>query len=165
MSKAIPAVGSVAPDFTLPATGESSEIQLSSLRGAPVIVYFYPKDSTPGCTTQACDFRDSIQRWSAAGIQVLGISPDSLASHERFSAKQELNFPLLVDEGAKVSDAWGVWQLKKNFGREYMGIVRTTFLLDAEGVVRRVWEKVRVKGHVEEVLQAAEALKNGTLDS
>lgn len=158
MAADVLAVGTKAPDFELPATGDEAQVKLSSLRGQPVVVYFYPKDSTPGCTTQACDFRDSFERFAAAGVKVLGVSPDSLTSHERFRAKQSLNFPLLVDEGAKVADAWGVWQQKKNFGREYMGIVRTTFLIDADGVIQRVWKKVRVKAHVQEVLEAAEAL-------
>ena len=158
MAADVLAVGTKAPDFELPATGDEAQVKLSWLRGQPVVVYFYPKDSTPGCTTQACDFRDSFERFAAAGVKVLGVSPDSLTSHERFRAKQSLNFPLLVDEGAKVADAWGVWQQKKNFGREYMGIVRTTFLIDADGVIQRVWKKVRVKAHVQEVLEAAEAL-------
>ena len=152
-------VGDIAPNFCLPATGEQATICLEDLRGQPVVVYFYPKDSTPGCTTQAKDFRDSLEAFHAAGVQVLGISPDPMPSHERFSAKQALNFPLLSDEGAKVADAWGVWQLKKNFGKEYMGIVRTTFLIDAEGVIQKVWEKVRVKGHVALVLEDAAASK------
>lgn len=151
-------VGEIAPNFCLVATGSDTPLCLEDLRGQPVIVYFYPKDSTPGCTTQACDFRDSSHDLQAAGVRVLGISPDSIASHERFAAKQNLNFPLLVDEGAEVAHAWGVWQLKKNFGKEYMGIVRTTYLIDASGVIQRVWEKVRVKGHVAEVLAAAKAL-------
>lgn len=148
-------VGEPAPNFCLPATGDKETICLEDLRGAPVVVYFYPKDSTPGCTTQAGDFRDTQAEFNMAGVRVLGISPDPMPSHERFSAKQELNFPILSDEGAKVADAWGVWQLKKNFGKEYMGIVRTTFLIDAEGIVEKVWEKVRVKGHVALVLAEA----------
>lgn len=152
-------VGDIAPNFCLPATGEQETICLEDLRGQRVVVYFYPKDSTPGCTTQAGDFRDNLAAFIDVGVRVLGISPDPMPSHERFRAKQELNFPLLSDEGAKVADAWGVWQLKKNFGKEYMGIVRSTFLIDAEGVIEQVWEKVRVKGHVALVLDAASAPK------
>lgn len=158
MSTDLPQVGDRAPDFSLPATGDRNPLSLKDLRGAPVVLYFYPKDATPGCTTQACDFRDHRSAMQAIGAQVVGVSPDSLASHERFTAKQGLNFPLVADEAHEAATAYGVWQLKKMYGREYMGIVRSTFLIDAEGVIRRVWTKVRVKGHIEEVQEALAAL-------
>lgn len=151
-------VGEPAPDFCLPATGDQDTICLKDLRGAPVVVYFYPKDATPGCTTEATGFRDNLDAFDAIGVKVLGISPDGIPSHERFVERQELNFPLLADEEKDAAERYGVWQLKKNFGREYMGIVRSTFLIDSEGSLHRIWPKVRVKGHVEEVLDAAQQL-------
>lgn len=148
-------VGTQAPDFSLPATVEGGVFDSKSLRGKPAVIYFYPKDATPGCTTQACDFRDHFNQFAAAGIPVVGLSPDSLKSHERFKEKQGLNFVLAADESHEVAEAFGVWQKKKLYGREYDGIVRTTFLLDDQGVIQRVWKKVKVKGHVPEVLEAA----------
>ena len=154
-------VGEVAPDFTLAATVDGGELRLAALRGAPAVIYFYPKDATPGCTTEACDFRDHFNGFAAEGVTVVGISPDSLASHERFRAKQGLNFPLASDPDHAVAQAYGVWQLKKLYGREYEGIVRTTFLVDANGRIARVWKRVKVKGHASEVLQAARELLTG----
>lgn len=151
-------VGDVAPDFCLPATGDKKTICLKDLRGKPVVVYFYPKDATPGCTTQAQDFRDNLEAFQGLGVQVLGISPDGIPSHERFAERQELNFPLLADEDKEAANLYGAWQLKKNFGREYMGIVRSTFLIDSEGKLHHIWPKVRVKGHVLEVLDHARQL-------
>lgn len=144
--------GDLAPDFCLPATGDTETICLKDLRGAPVVVYFYPKDATPGCTTEAKDFRDNQLAFEELGVRVLGISPDGIPSHERFVERQELNFPLLADEEKTVAELYNVWQLKKNFGREYMGIVRSTFLIDGEGKLHHVWRNVRVKSHVKEVL-------------
>lgn len=150
--------GDLAPDFCLPATGDTETVCLKDLRGAPVVVYFYPKDATPGCTTQAGDFRDNLLAFEELGVHVLGISPDGIPSHERFVERQGLNFPLLADEEKTVAELYNVWQLKKAFGREYMGIVRSTFLIDSEGKLCHVWRNVRVKGHVHEVLSKTEQL-------
>ncbi|WP_018753486.1 thioredoxin-dependent thiol peroxidase [Paenibacillus sanguinis] len=141
------------PDFRLPASG-GEEISLSQFRGRKVVIYFYPKDMTPGCTQEACDFRDLQQVFGEHGAAVLGISGDTVASHDKFIQKKELNFPLLSDEAHEVSRMFGVWQLKKLYGREYEGIVRSTFLIDEEGKLIREWRGVKVKGHVEEVLAA-----------
>lgn len=149
------AAGDVAPDFSLPATGDQETIALKDLKGTPVVLYFYPKDATPGCTTEAKDFRDNLKEFEALGVKVLGVSPDGIPSHERFTERQELNFPLLADEEKEAANAYGVWQKKKNFGREYMGIVRSTFLIGKDGKLLHVWPKVRVKGHVEDVLNVA----------
>ena len=147
----VPAVGDAAPDFSAPSSGGGT-VSLADLAGSPFVLYFYPKDMTPGCTTEACDFRDNLARLSAAGVAVYGASKDSLARHEKFIAKHDLTFPLLSDEDGSLCDAWGVWQEKKNYGRTYMGIVRSTFLVDAEGTVRGSWSPVRVKGHVDKVI-------------
>lgn len=140
--------GSPAPDFTLP-SDDGDEVTLSALRGRKVVLYFYPKDDTPGCTVQACDFRDALPRFDGVDAVVLGVSPDSVESHGKFRAKHGLNFPLLADEDHGVAEAYGVWKEKRNYGRTYMGIERSTFLIDEEGVVREVWRKVRPKGHTE----------------
>lgn len=153
-------VGDLAPDFALRSDDRDDAIRLHDLRGAPVIVYFYPKDSTPGCTTEACDFRDQISDFNDAGITVLGISPDSLKSHAKFREKHELNFPLLSDEEHRVAEEWGVWRTKKMYGREFEGIVRSTFLIDAEGRIAALWDKVRVKGHITKVLEAVADLND-----
>ena len=150
-------VGQPAPDFTLPSDTDG-DVQLSGLRGKPVVLYFYPKDNTPGCTTEACDFRDRMDRVVAAGATVLGVSPDSLRKHGNFRAKFDLNFPLLTDAEKAVNTAYGVWREKKNYGRTYMGTVRSTFLIDSEGIIRQIWDKVRVKGHADAVIEALEAL-------
>jgi peroxiredoxin Q/BCP len=143
--------GDPAPDFSLPATGGET-VSLGSLRGKKVLLYFYPKDSTPGCTVEACSFRDSNDALTAAGAVVLGVSADSLRSHENFTAKQSLNFPLLSDEGAAVATAYGAWGEKKLYGRTFMGMNRSTFLIDEEGRIAHVWAKVKPAGHAEEVL-------------
>lgn len=145
--------GEPAPDFTLPAD-DASEVTLSSLRGRTVVLYFYPRDDTPGCTTEACDFRDALPRFEDLDAVVLGVSPDSPASHRRFREKFSLNFPLLADENHAVAEAYGVWKEKKMYGRTYMGIERSTFLIGRDGVVREVWRKVRPKGHAEAVAAA-----------
>lgn len=150
-------VGHPLPAFTAQATSEQT-VTADSLKGKNVVIYFYPKDSTPGCTTEGQNFRDLIADFSAANTVIYGVSPDSLKSHENFKAKQEFPFELIADPEKSLAELFDVWQLKKNYGREYMGIVRSTFLIDAEGVVRQEWLKVRVKGHVEEVLTAAQAL-------
>ena len=153
----MPDVGDKAPDFSVPSL-ESDEVSLSDFSGKTVVLYFYPKDSTPGCTTEACDFRDSMGRVEKAGAVVLGASRDSLKRHKNFSEKNGLNFDLLSDEGGEPTEAYGVWQEKKNYGRTYMGIVRSTFLIDGEGTVVKRWSPVRVKGHADAVIEAIEAL-------
>ena len=150
-------VGAAAPAFELPdQTGE--HFSSASLAGQPYVLYFYPKDDTPGCTVQACGFRDSATLFDGLRVRVIGVSPDSVASHQRFIAKYELPFSLLSDAEQKLASAYGVWSLKKNYGREYMGIVRSTFLVDKDGVIRNTWRGVRVKGHVDEVHAAARDL-------
>lgn len=139
------------PDFTLPAsTGE--EITLSSFRGRKVVLYFYPKDNTPACTQEACDFRDALPQIEAKGAVVLGISPDELKSHGKFAEKYSLPFPLLSDKDHHVSEMYGVWQLKKMYGREFWGVVRSTFLIDEEGRLIKEWRKLRVAGHAGDVV-------------
>jgi peroxiredoxin Q/BCP len=145
------AVGDMVPDFTLPAsTGE--EITLSSFRGRKVVLYFYPKDNTPACTQEACDFRDALPQIEAKGAVVLGISPDELKSHGKFADKYSLPFPLLSDKDHHVSELYGVWQLKKMYGREFWGVVRSTFLIDEEGRLIKEWRKLRVAGHAGDVV-------------
>jgi len=146
------ATGQAAPDFTLQSSGGGT-ISLKDFCGKNVVLYFYPKDMTPGCTTEACDFRDYHPEFAKLDTVVLGISPDDVKSHDKFTAKHELPFPLLADPDHQVAEAYGVWVLKKMYGREYMGIERTTFLIDREGTVANVWRKVKVKGHVQEVLR------------
>ncbi|MCT1608042.1 thioredoxin-dependent thiol peroxidase [Nesterenkonia massiliensis] len=139
--------GDTAPDFTLTtASGES--LSLSSLRGKKVIIYFYPKASTPGCTTQACDFRDSLASLQGAGYQVLGVSPDPVAALEKFTAKEELTFPLLSDEDHSVAEAYGAWGEKKNYGRVFEGLIRSTVVIDENGVVELAQYNVKATGHV-----------------
>lgn len=145
------AVGQQAPDFTLPASSGKT-ISLHDYRGKNVVLYFYPKDMTPGCTTEACDFRDYHPEFAKLDTVVLGISPDDVKSHDKFTAKHELPFPLLADVDHQVAEAYGVWVLKKMYGREYMGIERSTFLIGKDGVVANVWPKVKVAGHVQDVL-------------
>lgn len=147
--------GSPAPDFTLP-SDDAGEVSLSDYRGRKVVLYFYPKDDTSGCTTQACDLRDNLPQLSGLDAVVLGVSPDGVESHARFREKHDLNFPLLADEDHQVSEAYGVWKEKSMYGRTYMGIERSTFLIDEEGVVQEAWRKVRPKGHAEKVLEALE---------
>ncbi|OJH42335.1 thioredoxin-dependent thiol peroxidase [Cystobacter ferrugineus] len=149
----IPQTGAPAPDFHLQ-DQDGHDVSLSRLRGRHVVLYFYPKDNTPGCTQEACDFRDEHSALTAAGAVVLGVSPDGAASHQKFAAKFSLPFPLLVDTGHQVCDAYGVWGEKSLYGRKFQGVTRATFLIDPEGRVARVWPKVKVAGHVQEVLQA-----------
>lgn len=152
-----PRVGDAAPAFDL-TDHAGNQLSSAELAGSPYVLYFYPKDDTPGCTTQACGFRDSAAEFDEIGVRVIGVSPDSVASHQRFSTKYGLPFTLLSDDGQRLASAYGVWGLKKNYGREYMGIVRSTFLVDGAGVIRKSWRGVRVKGHVDEVQAAARAL-------
>lgn len=154
-------IGRLAPDFTLPANHGQS-VSLSDFRGKFVVLYFYPRDNTPGCTQEAVDFRDAIQEFDARNAVVLGVSPDSLKSHEKFIAKHELPFLLLSDEDHQVAARYGVWQLKKMAGRTYYGIVRSTFVIDPQGRLIREWRNVKVKGHVQDVLQFLDAAKAET---
>lgn len=144
--------GMLAPDFTLEShNGET--VNLSDFHGKNVIVYFYPKDMTPGCTTEACDFRDHYQNFQSQDVVILGISPDPVNRHVKFVEKYNLPFLLLADPDHRISEAYGVWKLKKNYGKEYMGIERSTFIIDKQGKIAKEWRKVKVKGHVEEALQ------------
>ena len=145
--------GSPAPDFTLPGD-DGSDISLSSYRGKKVVLYFDPKDDTPGCTTQACDLRDNYEAMQARGVVVLGVSPDGPASHKKFREKYSLNFPLLSDEDHQVAETYGVWKEKSMYGKKYWGIERSTFLIDEEGRIEEAWRKVRPKGHAERVSEA-----------
>ncbi|MFD1627308.1 thioredoxin-dependent thiol peroxidase [Azospirillum griseum] len=150
-------VGTIAPDFTMPTDGGGS-VTLSALRGKPVVLYFYPKDDTSGCTSEACGFRDQLPDFSAVDAVVIGVSKDSVASHDKFKAKYELPFTLASDTDGSVSEAYGVWVEKSMYGRKYMGLERATFLIGADGTVRNVWRKVKVTGHVAAVLKAVKAL-------
>ena len=145
--------GQQAPDFTLP-TDNGDPITLSALHGQAVVLYFYPRDDTPGCTAEACAFRDQKAQLTAQGAVVLGISTDTLDSHLAFREKFHLNFPLLADTDHRVAEAYGAWREKVRFGKKSMGIQRSTFLIDGQGVVRRVWPNVKVEGHDQEVLDA-----------
>jgi len=149
--------GQPAPDFTLPATGGGT-LTLSALRPGKVVLYFYPKDDTSGCTLEAIDFTRLAADFAAAGVTVIGVSKDSVRSHDRFCAKHGLGVTLVSDEGSDVCERYGTWVEKSMYGRKYMGIQRATFLIDGTGKVARVWPKVEVKGHAEEVLAAARAL-------
>jgi peroxiredoxin Q/BCP len=150
-------VGEKAPDFTMPTDGNGS-VTLSKLRGKPVVLYFYPKDDTTGCTAEACGFRDTFPDYGKTGAVVIGVSRDSVASHDKFKKKHGLPFILASDSDGKVTEGYGVWVEKSMYGRKYMGIDRSTFLIDKTGTVRGVWHKVKVPGHVAEVLKAAKAL-------
>ena len=151
------AEGDIAPSFTLP-DQEGEHLASAELAGNAYVLYFYPKDDTPGCTSEACGFRDALPDFEKLGVRVIGVSPDSSTSHQRFRAKYELPFTLLSDTDKSLSQAYGAWALKKNYGREYMGVVRSTFLVDASGVIRNAWRAVKVNGHVEKVQAAAAAL-------
>ncbi len=147
----MPQAGDKAPGFSLP-DQSGATVSLSQLKGRHVVLYFYPKDATPGCTTEACDFRDEHSALVKAGAVVLGVSPDSVASHQKFAAKQGLPFSLLADPDHALADAYGVWGEKSLYGRKFMGLIRATFLIGPDGKVVRVWPKVKVAGHVAEVL-------------
>lgn len=149
--------GHPAPEFSLAIDGDGN-LSSAALAGKPYIIYFYPKDNTPGCTTEACDFRDNFARIAALGATVVGVSKDSVRSHTNFKAKHDLPFHLVSDPDVSLQEAYGVWALKKNYGREYMGTVRSTFLVGADGLIAEAWPKVRVKGHVDQVITALEAL-------
>jgi peroxiredoxin Q/BCP len=149
----MPQENDIAPDFTLTAD-DGSEVKLSGLRGRKVILYFYPKDDTPGCTTQACDIRDQWSAFQEKGALIFGISPDSVASHVKFRDKYQLPFPLLADTDHQVAEAYGVWKEKSMYGRKYWGNERTTFIIDEGGRVAKVFPKVKPSEHAEQVLKA-----------
>ena len=149
--------GDLAPDFTLEGvtgTGETTTVRLSDLRGTPVVLYFYPKDDTPGCTTQACGIRDEWSDFEAAGAAVLGVSPDDLASHLKFSEKHDLPFTILSDPDHEVAEQYGVWKEKNMYGRKFWGIERSTFIIDENGHLSEIFRRVRAKQHTEKVLAA-----------
>ena len=150
--------GDAAPDFDLPTDG-SSRVSLAALKGKAVVLYFYPKDDTSGCTTEARAFSEMRHAFEAAGAEVVGVSKDSPASHDKFKAKYDLSIRLASDEGGETVERYGVWVEKNMYGRNYMGIDRATFLIGPDGVVKQVWRKVKVPGHVDTVLTAARALK------
>ncbi len=152
-------LGKKVPDFSLPATGDQT-IRLSQLRGSNVVLYFYPKDSTPGCTTEGQDFKANYRKFQQAQTLILGISRDSVASHEKFRDKQGFPFDLLADSEEQVCGLFDVIKMKNMYGKQVRGIERSTFLLDAQGVLRQEWRKVKVDGHVAQVLAAAKALNN-----
>jgi peroxiredoxin Q/BCP len=145
-------VGMSAPDFEAQ-DDAGNPFRLSQLRGRWVVLYFYPKDNTPGCTREACSFRDSFAAFARSGAVVVGVSPDSVRSHQRFKERYGLPFTLVSDPGGRIAQLYGVWQERQLYGRRFLGVVRTTFLIDPEGVIRAVFPSVRVEGHAEEVLQ------------
>ncbi len=157
MSEKTLAVGMKAPAFTAPSS-EGKEISLGDFKGKVVVLYFYPKDDTPGCTKEACSFRDANSEMQKLGVVVLGVSKDSLESHAKFQGKYHLNFPLLSDPEGKIITAYGVWKEHSMFGKSALGINRSTFLIDKEGVIRKIWRGVKVEGHDKEVLAAVKSL-------
>jgi peroxiredoxin Q/BCP len=150
-------VGTQAPDFTLPTDGNGS-VTLSALKGKPVVLYFYPKDDTSGCTAEACQFRDMQPDFSGAEAVIIGLSKDSVASHDKFKKKYELPFTLAADTEGAACEAYGVWVEKSMYGKKYMGIERATFLIDRDGKIAKIWRKVKVPGHGADVLKALAAL-------
>ncbi|OAN78078.1 alkyl hydroperoxide reductase [Sulfitobacter sp. EhC04] len=153
----MPEISEQAPDFTLPVTGGGA-VTLSDLRGTPVVLFFYPRDDTPGCTTESIGFSANLSDFEAAGAKVFGISRDTMAKHDKFVAKHALTVPLLSDEEGSVTEAYGVWVEKNMYGKKSMGIERATYLIGADGKIAQVWRKVKVPGHVEAVLEAVRAL-------
>lgn len=151
-------IGDKAPSFTLPQTADK-DVSLSDYKGRYVVLYFYPKDNTPGCTKQACGFRDDLPQFDKLDATVIGISKDSLKKHHNFTDKHDLNFPILSDENGTVCEEYGVWVEKNMYGRKYMGIERTTFLIDPDGVIQDIWRKVKVNGHIDAVRTALEDKK------
>ena len=154
----LPAIGAKAPDFNLQSDG-GGKAKLADFKGRKLVLYFYPKDDTTGCTQEAKDFSGLAKDFDKAGATVVGVSPDSAAKHDKFKAKHDLAVKLLADESTAMLEAYGVWKEKSMYGKKYMGVERTTFLIDAKGVVREIWPKVKVAGHAEAVLAAAKALK------
>jgi peroxiredoxin Q/BCP len=153
----MPEVSQTAPDFTLPVTG-GGDVKLSALKGAPVVLFFYTRDDTPGCTNESIGFSEHLAAFEATGAKVFGISRDTMAKHDKFAAKHELTVPLLSDEEGTVTEAYGVWVEKNMYGKKSMGIERATYLISAGGNIAQIWRKVKVPGHVEEVLEAVRAL-------
>ncbi len=151
-------VGTKAPEFCLPNQDEV-EMCLRDLKGKWIVLYFYPKDNTPGCTTEACDFTEALPDFSALDAVIMGVSPDSPKKHRNFIEKKDLKITLLSDEEKEVCELYDVWKLKKNYGREYMGVVRTTYIIDPDGKIVAAWDKVRVKGHVEAVKEKLKELQ------
>jgi peroxiredoxin Q/BCP len=149
--------GDAAPDFSMPASGGRT-VSLVAMKGRPFVLYFYPKADTPGCTKEACAFQEALPQLGKIGIDVIGASPDKLPPIEKFAAKYKLTFPLASDEGHPVADKYGTWVEKSMYGRKYMGMERSTFLIDKTGRIARVWRKVSVTGHAAEVMQAAKEL-------
>jgi peroxiredoxin Q/BCP len=152
-----PLQGKRAPAFTASTNG-GAKLRLSELQGGPVVLYFYPKDETPGCTTEAKDFTALATKFKKLGVTVVGVSPDTAAKHDKFIDKHDLKLTLVSDQDKAICEKYGVWQEKKNYGRTYMGVVRSTFLIDASGKVAQVWRNIRVKGHAEKVLEAAKLI-------
>ena len=152
------AEGSPAPDFSLPASGGRT-VSLQSLKGKPFVLYFYPRADTPGCTKEACAFQEALPQLGKIGVEVIGVSKDKMAPIENFAAKYTLSFPLASDPDAKTIEAYGAWQEKSMYGKKYMGIERSTVLVDKTGTIAKIWPKVKVEGHAAEVLKAVQALK------
>jgi peroxiredoxin Q/BCP len=150
--------GEAAPDFEMPATGGRA-VSLADLKGKPFILYFYPKADTPGCTKEACAFQEATPKLAEIDLAVIGVSPDKIKPIEKFSAKYNLTFPLASDDDHAVADRYGVWVEKSMYGRKYMGMERSTFLIDAEGKVLKIWRKVSVTGHADDVMKAAMTFK------
>jgi peroxiredoxin Q/BCP len=150
-------IGKKAPAFTMPTDGDG-KIALKELKGQNVILYFYPKDMTPGCTTESVGFSENAASFKKAGAVIIGVSKDSVARHDKFKAKHDLNLILASDEETEICEKYGVWAQKSMFGKKYMGIVRSTFLIDGDGKIQQIWKKVKVKGHVDEVLEATKNL-------
>ena len=151
-------IGDIAPDFTLPSDGGGT-VSLADFKGQKVVLYFYPKDNTPGCTTEACDFRDAHPDFTALHAHVVGVSKDTPNKHDRFKEKYSLNFPLLSDdEDSTLCKSYGVWRPKKFMGREFLGIVRSTFIIDESGKIAHIWDGVRVKNHAQDVLQTLQKM-------
>ena len=151
-------IGDVAPSFEVNTNG-SGKFSLDEAKGSPLVLYFYPQDDTPGCTKEACGFRDAFPDFSELNATIVGVSKDTVAKHDKFKAKYELPFHLASDEDGSLCEAYGTWVEKSMYGKKYMGIERATFLIDASGVIQGIWRKVKVNGHVEEVLEASRALK------
>ncbi len=152
-------IGSKAPAFSL-LTDSGEKIALKDLKGHSVILYFYPKDLTPGCTSEALQFRDNFNKFNKLGSIIIGVSKDSVARHQKFKEKYDLPFTLASDENTQICEKYGVWAEKNLYGRKFMGIVRSTFLIDADGVIQGIWRKVKVAGHVEEIFSAAKGLQH-----
>ncbi len=145
--------GDKAPSFNMP-TNKGENVSLSKLKGQKIVLYFYPRDDTPGCTKEACGFRDDLSKYKRAGAVVIGVSRDSVESHEKFVKKFDLNFMLASDKEGDVCEKYDAWRMKNMYGKEYMGIGRSTFLIDTKGKINKIWAKVKVDGHVDEVLKA-----------